>query len=465
MIRQIIILSLTLISFNVFSQNDLDLKINFKNIKNSDLYLGYYYGKKTYVIDTVKINDKGFAEFKSADKLPVGLYFIALPNLKYFEIILDKNQKFTVNVKDIKLLEKISFENSQQNTNFYKYKINIAQLFVKSGLLVNRLQINRNNKDSIFEIQKQINTFNKKIKNYKLKVITNNKGTFLAEMINSMIEPDINEFNKLPQNTNMQIQNKLRYQYYKNHFFDNYNFSNPSLLRSQILDNKLNLFFKKVLKHNPDTIINEIKKLTKKAEKNKSVYIFTIDWLFNYYKDYNKKLGYDKIFVFLVDNFIKTNKITWIDDKTKQIYLQTAEILRPVLIGKIAPELKLKNQNDTIVSLTKKYADVTILLFWSLDDEKSSQAIIDIIDALIEFKDKDIQVYSVCVNSNINDWKSTPLTERKNWINVCDDLNKVNSSGYYLQKVPRIMILDYQKKILTNNAKSKNLKRILSRIL
>ena len=462
--KGIIIIGLLINSIFAFSQNNLDIKINFKQVKNSDLYLGYYYGNKTFVIDTVKIKN-GFAEFISAEKLPVGVYFIALPNFKYFEIILDKNQKFTINVDDIKLLEKISFENSPENKEFYKYKINISQLFIKSKILVNRLQINKNKKDSLLKIQRQINDFNAKIKQYKLQVAEKNKGTFLATMIKSMIEPDMNEFNKLPQNTNMQIQNKLRYQYYKNHYFENYDFAKPQLLRSQIFENKLHLFFYKVLKQNPDTIINEIKKLTTKAQQNPATFKFVIDWLFNNYKDYNKKLGYDKILVYLVDNFIKTNKITWIDNKTKQIYLQTAEMLRPVLIGKIAPELKLKNQNDTIVSLTKKYADVTILLFWSLDDEKSSQIIVDIVDVLTKFKDKDIQVYSVCVNSNINDWKKIPLVDDKKWINVCDELNTVNSSGYYLQKVPRIMILDYQKKILSNNVKISELPIILSRIL
>ncbi len=460
-----IIIFFLFISFNLFAQNNLSIKINFKSLKDTNLYLGYYYGNKTYVIDTAKINKQGTAEFISQKKMPAGIYFIALPDFKYFDIILDKNQNFTINVDNINQLNKINFINSTENTNFYNYKNKLSEFYKISSNLVASLQANKTKNDSVYKIQRRINAFNAKIKKYKLQEAEKNKGTFLYAIIKSMIEPDINEFNKLPQNTNMQIQNQRRYEYYKNHFFSNYDFSDPRLLRSQILENKLNLFFYKVLKYNPDTVISEIKKLTAKADRNTATFKFVIDWLFNNYKDYNKKTGYDKILVFLVDNFIKTNKINWIDNKIKQIYLQNAEMLRPLLIGKIAPELKLKNKNDSIISLTKKYADVTILLFWSLDNEKSNKALVDIASVLTKYPDKDIQVYSVCVNSDINKWKKIPLNTSKNWINVCDNLNIVNSSGYYLQDIPRIMILDYQKKILSNNVKTKDLSKILSIIL
>ena len=456
----LIIIILAIVT-KLYSQNNTDVKVAFKNISDTSLYLGYYYGNKTYIIDTTKINN-GIAEFVINKKLPTGIYFIALPNFKYFEIILDKNQKFTVKVDNIDKIEKISFENSEENKNFYKFKINISQLFVKSNMLVGRLQANINNNDSVYKIQSYINKFNNSIRKYKLSVVEQNKGTYLAEMVYSMIEPDMNEFNKLPQNTNMKIQNNQRYQFYKNNYFNNYDFANPSLLRSQILENKLQLFFNKVIKHNPDSIINEINKLLLKSESNISTYKFVFDWLLKYYSDYSNKLGYDKVFVYLVDNYIVTNKINWIKESEKNNYISETKKLKPTLIGKIAPELKLANKNDSIISLLKTYSDVSIVIFWSINDVQSIKLINDVNNIVKKFPKKDILIYTVCVNSNINDWKKSKLIENKKNINVCDRNNEVENNGYFLPKVPRIIILDFEKKILTNNANISNVEQILN---
>lgn len=456
-----LIIIILVIVTKLYSQNNTDVKIAFKNISDTSLYLGYYYGNKTYIIDTTKINN-GIAEFVINKKLPTGIYFIALPNFKYFEIILDKNQKFTVKVDNIDKIEKISFENSEENKNFYKFKINISQLFVKSNMLVGRLQANINNNDSVYKIQSYINKFNNSIRKYKLNVVEQNKGTYLAEMVYSMIEPDINEFNKLPQNTNMKIQNSQRYQFYKNNYFNNYDFANPSLLRSQILENKLQLFFNKVIKHNPDSIINEINKLLLKSKSNISTYKFVFDWLLKYYSDYSNKLGYDKVFVYLVDNYIVTNKINWIKESEKNNYISETKKLKPTLIGKIAPELKLANKNDSIISLLKTYSDVSIVIFWSINDVQSIKLINDVNNIVKKFPKKDILIYTVCVNSNMNDWKKSKLIENKKNINVCDRNNEVENNGYFLPKVPRIIILDFEKKILTNNANISNVEQILN---
>ena len=60
------------------------------------MYLGNYYGDKQYLKDTTKVDKNGIATFSGKEKLPGGIYLIVTQAKKYFELIIDKEQFFSV---------------------------------------------------------------------------------------------------------------------------------------------------------------------------------------------------------------------------------------------------------------------------------------------------------------------------------------------------------------------------------
>src|SRR3990170_8338872 len=79
------------------AQNGYEIKVTLKPFKNQYIYLGHYYGKQLPIIDSVKLNDKSEGVFKGTKKLGGGIYLIGYPDrARNFEILVDKNQKFSV---------------------------------------------------------------------------------------------------------------------------------------------------------------------------------------------------------------------------------------------------------------------------------------------------------------------------------------------------------------------------------
>ncbi len=451
------------ISFEAFTQ-EYNITVKVKGDYSLPIYLGYHYGAETLLLDTAKSDKLGIYTFSKKEKLGEGVYFVYLENKTYFDFLVGDNQQFRININLNSKTKVISFDNSEQNTNFLTFQADISKMYQESSLLVSRLKANKNNTDSTINIQNEIYAFNKTISDFRLKIVEENKGSLFAAIISSMIEPDINEFNSRPQNTNTTTQAINRYTFYKNYYFDYYDFSDTRLLRSEILENKIKTFFTSVVKKHPDSIVVESRKLLKKAEINSYTFKFTFDWLLHKYENYDK-VGYDKVFVYLAENYILNNKTPWLNKKQIEGYRQLVNLLKPMLISKIAPELSLPDINNKNVSLNKNYADATVLVFYQLDQEKSSEILDKIATDIQIFEKKDIMVYTVCVNSTYDIWKTMPQIEKKGWKNVCDINDMVSKSGYYIEQAPRVFILNYEKQIISNNVEIKSIKRVLSRIL
>src|SRR5436190_17268672 len=99
-----------------------EIKVTFKPFKKQYIYLGHYFGKQYPIIDSAMLNDKSEAVFKGTTKLPGGIYLVGYPNRAgFFEILVDKQQKFSVIVDTATIKNGIQFLNSPDNILFNSY--------------------------------------------------------------------------------------------------------------------------------------------------------------------------------------------------------------------------------------------------------------------------------------------------------------------------------------------------------
>ena len=119
--RILLLLSLSL-AFSAFAQPGYEIKVTFKPFKKQYIYLGHYFGKQYPIIDSAMLNDKSETVFKGTTKLPGGIYLVGYPNRAgFFEILVDKQQKFSVIVDTATIKNGIQFLNSPDNILFNSY--------------------------------------------------------------------------------------------------------------------------------------------------------------------------------------------------------------------------------------------------------------------------------------------------------------------------------------------------------
>ena len=250
-----------------------DISFQIKDLKNSKCMLGNYFGDKQYIQDSCITDENGKGFFKKNKTLPGGIYLFVLPNKKYFEILLDKDQQFSFETDTLDFIENTKFKGSDDNTLFYKYLSFITRQQKAVEPLRTKYQDKNTSPDSAAAVYKRIIKIDEAVKNYKLTYIKEHGNTMLSQVFKATEDPEIPETPKL---ANGQLDSTFAYRYYKKHFFDQVDFSDDRLLRTPIFHSKLDQYLEKLVMQIPDSLNKEADYLVSKARANKEVFKYVV---------------------------------------------------------------------------------------------------------------------------------------------------------------------------------------------
>jgi len=438
-----------------FSQRGI--RINFKiiGLKDTTCLIANYYGNGTYIKDTVKVDAAGRCTFKVQDSLPKGMYIFVVSEKLHFDFVINNDSRFTMETDLCDLSGKMVVSGSPENLLFYQYLDYNKKKYDEIQLLIKGKRVESHPSDSV-EIQKKIDSINQEIINYKLDLIKKYPSSFLAFMLNAMKEPSLIPTSNIK---NGQSDPNSTYFYFYQHYWDDTDFSDDRLLRTPVFHNKLQKYFDKVVIQNPDTIIAEIDRLIDKVQPNQEMFKYLIWFTTNHYEN-SEIMGFDKIFVHLVDKYYVTGNTPWVSKTTLENIIKKANRIRPILIGQKAPNMIMTDTNNRLISMHNIESKFLILLFWDPDCGHCEMEIPKIKD----FYDKNHEIYgitifTICSDTSLTKWKSQIKKKKMNWINV--DGPRTLTGDYHEQydisMTPVIYILNEKKEIIAKNLRADQL--------
>ena len=198
-----------------------------------------------------------------------------------------------------------------------------------------------------------------------------------------------------PKKEDGSIDSLFQYRYIKSHYWDNINFNDERLIYSPIYHNKLERYFEKIIIKHPDTIIKEADWVLDKVKDTPELFKYTVHYLTNKYER-SKIMGMDAVFVHMALNYYTHDKAFWADSTVIEKIRERAKTLEPLLIGKNAPALTLRDTAGNWIPLYSVNADYTILVFWDPDCGHCKKEIPKLARYYDEIKDKhNVKVYAV----------------------------------------------------------------------
>lgn len=426
---------------------EVDVTIN--GLRDSTVYLAYHFGDKQYIKDTTKLDNKGHCVFKGKETLQQGIYMVVLPGKKYFEILMASDQVFSLTCSFSDYFNTLTFAGSTENTSFLTYQRNWMKLQKEAGDLVKRLQNNKQNSDStriLTEMEKKAEV---KMKSYLKEVIKENNNNLLTVLLKAMLPIEVPEFKISPVVKNPDSVKWIReYNYNKDHYFDNINFTDDRILRTPILYGKLNTFFTNVVVQSSDSINKEIDKLVNKCKGNYKMFQFVAVYLFNHFRE-SEIMGHDAVMVKLADDIYLSGKADWVAKEFKADLKKQIDLIRPNLIGKKAENLVMDSFKGIFVSLYDIEKEFTILYFWEPNCGHCKEATPKLKAYYEKAKNDNIEVFAVCTTSDKPAWTKYIEENKITWINGWDpDRNSHFDYYYNVQSTPMVYILDRNKKII-----------------
>lgn len=425
------------------------ISVTITGLQDSTIFLAYHMGDKQYLKDTLKLDNKGHGVLQGKEPLPQGIYMIVLPRRNYFEMLISDDQQFEVNCSYSDYKNTLKFTGSVENSAFVDYQNKWSAMQIKASGILKRIQANKDNSDSLKILNVLQKSWEEKMVTYLQSTVTANKGNLLSVLVKSLLPIVVPEFTVPSVSTNPDsLLRVMKYNYNKDHFFDNVDLKDERLIRTPILQSMLNTFFSNVVIPSPDSINKEIDKIIKKCSGNYKVFQFISVYLFNHFRE-SQVMGHDAVMVKIADDLYLSGKADWVSKEFKDDLRKQIALIRPNLIGKKAQDLVMNSYKGIFVSLYDINKEFIILYFWEPDCGHCKEATPKLKAYYEKAKDQGIEVFAICTTSDKQKWTKYIEDNKLTWINGWDPERSSRFDFYYnVQSTPMVYILDKNKKII-----------------
>lgn len=432
------------------------IKTNIIGQKDTVAYLGHHFATQRYVDDTASVID-GKAEFTGNNKLVDGVYFYYSPAL-YFEFLISGQPDFSITGQAEDVIRTAEIIGSPINEGFYELqRFNFIKR-TEADRLRARLDSTTNEND-IKAIRAELSSIENEIKDFQKDLKARYPNTLLEKLILLMQTPDV------PPTPAGEDSVMFRYHYYKAHFWDGIDITDPGVLRSPLLHNKIIDYLDNVVVQQVDTVIKEVDNLLQIAKASPEAFRYLLISLTNKYV--NPKInGHDEVFVHLVDNYYLKGLATWTDEATIAKLEERAASIRPNFIGEPAHPFILQDTLGTDYALYDIQAQYTVLYFYDPDCGHCKKATPMLYDAYADLQAKNVEVLAICTTTDKQRWEEFIRENDLNWPNLAD-LNSVAHVKFYydVRSTPTVYILDKDKKILLKKIATEDVPEIIDQLL
>lgn len=446
------------------SQLSAQHKIEFeiKNYENDTLVIGYYLLDKQLVQDTL-ISEKQPFVLEGEENLPSGTYMLlTLPEQQFTQFLVNPDeQKFTVSF-DLNDRDKVDYKGSKDNQAFQEY---VDFLMIKrpaANVLRDTINALSKTGSDITKFQEQLSVIDKEVQDKQNALINANPDFISSKMIKA------NQEIILPNLEDAPNPSQAKFEYYKEHYFDNIAIETEGALRSPYLYQRVNYYIEKLTMNHPDSISKSIDYVLDRMSPAPETYKFYLSHLLNKYAG-SKVVGYDGIYVHLVDNYYAKGKAEWVEQEQLDKIINNANKIRPTLMGKIAADIEVYLEDGTPLKISDIDYEYLVILFWAPDCGHCKKAMPDFVAFNEKWGPKGIKTLAICSKLGEKEPGCWEILEEKNMLGFINATDKFHKSRfkikYNVTKTPKVFILDKNREILIKDIGADQLDSVLDEII
>ena len=429
------------------------------------LTLGYYLLDNQYIIDTARRDDAGQYVFASdTASLPRGIYIVVLsPNNEYFQLLIgdddDQGMSFKTRVGE---LSKMEVTGSEENALFYRYLGFLDSKQRESAPLREQLADTTLAPAATAQVRTRMEELDKEVKAYQQGMIDTHPQAFVSAIIKAnrpALPPDFADA------ANDEARRELQWRWLQQHYFDGLDLNDERLLRTPFFFERVNYYVNTLQVRHPDTLAKAIDFVLSKFDPQGEAFkFFTVH--FTNEAAASNIVGMDALYVHLVDTYYRGGKAYWTDEEQLVKMAETTDRLRPLLIGKTAPDLKMVTRAGEPITLYDVDAEYTVLYFWRYDCPACKKSTPHMKEFYQKWKDKNVKIFSVCTKGEDELGKCWDYVDEQgtgDWVQVADPFQRYYKS-YDIKSTPSIFLLDRNKQILSKRIGAEQLDEILTNL-
>lgn len=433
-----------------------NIELQMKGIKNDYVKLLAFYGDQQYITDSAWVNANGAATFNKDTGYQEGLYFILFPDFTFTQMLLGKQQQFSMSFDKANAVQTMQTSGSIDNELLYKNLNFEAELAPKFDSLQKMLDIQIPGSAEYIKTESERDKLVEKRKAHIKWFADYHSETFFTKFKILGQNPDI----RYPKMADGSIDIPLQSYYYINDYWKGYDFKDERLLFTPVYYNKLKKYIE-MLPQAADSLIKYADKVIDASKANRELFKFTANWIALHYK-IPKIMGQEKFYVHLIEKYWTYDQAFWSKDYEIDRIRAQVKLMKPSLIGNVGQNVKGTNENGQNTSIYDIKTPFTIVYLFSYDCENCKKESPKLVQFYNEWKNKGVDVFSICIDGEEDGWKTYLQKNGMTFHNIFDPKNTTGfGSKYYVDNTPEIYVLNKDHIIIGSNINSAQIPKII----
>ena len=425
-----------------------NIVITLKGINPTKVYLIAHQYDQTYAIDSTVMDQNGQAVFQRSTPYPSGFYYFLVPEQAYAQLMIDRDQTFSMATSSNNLVGGMKVNGSLDNELLYRSLQYDMNMQAEYQAITQELQNGQSNL-TFGEIKQKREKIDTDRKAFLQSIFDQYPNAFFTKFKQAGQNPDIHEF-PLPDGSN---NDALVAYLYRSQFWDNVDFNDDRLLRTPVVFNKLKRYMTELTVQQPDSIIEAASFLINRVMDKPEYYKFISNWIaLNYEPTKTQLMDSEAVYVHMVQNYFTYDRAFWSDSAQVYALQLRAREMAASLVGLKGPNVTSTDPNGNQQSIYDLKEPYVIVFLYNPDCDHCIEETPKLVNFYNQRKGR-VGVYAIAIDTDDQKWKTFIRQNRMDWINVYDPTNQSIYAKYYVDNTPEIYVLNPDRIIIGKNLK------------
>ncbi len=437
-----------------------DIKISIKGAQAGNVRLIGIYADRQYLADSAKVDASGTIHIKRAEPFKSGLLYVALDQGGAIQLLMDKDQTFTMSTDINDLVNAMQVQGNIDNEVFYRSLKMEGEQQGAISALSQQMKGQAEDSPQFLAAKEQRDALIATRKANLEALFKEYPNSFFTAFKRAGQNPEVRDI-RFPDGT---LDEVGRVHAYRTEFWDNVDFSDERLLHTPVVANKLKRYIKELTPQHPDSIISAASFLVNKSLAHPTYFQYFANWITMQYDPKETTLmDPQAVYAYMIQNYFTEERAFWSTPAEVQALQTRAYEMASSLVGQKGPDVISTDQFGKKKSIYEMTAPYIIVYMYNPQCEHCQEQTPKLVSFYNQWKNKGVDVYAIAIDTNDEEWKAYIKKTGMTFTNVHDPTNKSIYAKYYVDQTPELYVLNKDRKIIGKNLKVNQIETIINR--
>ena len=411
-----------------------------------------------FKMDSVLINPGGRITFTKDTTYAQGLAYILLQDNTSFPFLISEDQHFVLRTRKNAPVDAMVVEGSVDNQLFFdnlRFENDFQQRY---QAISSQLKAQAAGDAGYAELKAQQEALLEARRQQLQAAFSQYPDHLYVKYKQAGQNPDLRDLRK-PDGT---VDQQAQLVQFRAEFWDNVDFSDPRLLRTPVIFNKLKRYITELTPQQPDSIIRVADILIDKVIDKPEYYQLFVNWIALQYEPTKTTLmDGEAVYVHMIQRYITKERAFWTSEAQISGLQQRAREMAASLVGKQAPNVTAKDPSGQLRSLYDLKAPYLVVFMYNPTCDHCIEETPKLVQFLRNRAEQDVEVFGIALDTEIPEWTAFLNTYAVPWVNVFDPTNRAIYAKYYVDITPEIYVLNPQRIIIGKNLKVQQIAEVI----